>query len=222
MSESTAVARGRRTPRTRGDDRERAILDTAERLLGDRTYADISVDDLARGAGLSRPTFYFYFPSKESVLLALLDRVVAEARARRDDAVAHPAPDTEGRWRQVISAIAQPFRSHLAVTRAAAEARATSVAVRDVWNGVMDRFVTETATQIEAERSRGTAPDGPPARDLAVALNWMNERVLHSAFAGEQPSLAADDAVEVLLVIWLRTIYGTGPAPRRTRDPQDG
>ncbi|PRY10562.1 TetR/AcrR family transcriptional regulator [Kineococcus rhizosphaerae] len=211
MSEPTAVARGRRAPRTRGDDRERAILDTAERLLGERSYADVSVDDLARGAGLSRPTFYFYFPSKESVLLALLDRVVAEARARRDEAFAQPAADAEGRWRQAIGAIAQPFRSHLAVTLAAAEARATSAAVRDVWNGVMDRFVTETATQIEAERARGAAPDGPPARDLAVALNWMNERVLHSAFAGEQPALAADDAVEVLLVVWLRTIYGTGP-----------
>ncbi|MEW1956564.1 TetR/AcrR family transcriptional regulator [Kineococcus sp. NPDC059986] len=208
MSESTAVARGRRTSRNRGDDRERAILDTAERLLGERSYADVAVDDLARGAGLSRPTFYFYFPSKEAVLLALLDRVVAEARARRDEAVADPAPDVEGRWRQVIGAIAQPFRSHLAVTLAAAEARATSVAVREVWNGVMERFVDETAAQVEAERARGAAPDGPPARQLAIALNWMNERVLHSAFAGEQPGLAADDAVEVLLTVWMRTIYG--------------
>jgi len=212
VSEPTAIARGRRASRTRGDDRQRAILDTAEQLLAQRTYADVSVDDLARGAGLSRPTFYFYFPSKESVLLALLDRVVAEARARRDEVVDHPAADAEGRWRQVIGAIAQPFRSHLAVTLAAAEARATSAAVRDVWNAVMDRFVTETAHQIEAERAAGTAPDGPPARDLAIALNWMNERVLHAAFAGEQPALAAEEAVEVLLVVWMRTIYASAPA----------
>lgn len=208
MSESTAVVRGRRTSRPRGDERERGILDTAERLLGEKSYADISVDDLARGAGLSRPTFYFYFPSKEAVLLALLDRVVAEARAHRDEAVSSPAGDVETRWRAVIGAIARTFRSHLAVTLAAAEARATSTAVREVWNGVMERFVEETAAEIDAERARGTAPDGPPARDLAVALNWMNERVLHSAFAGEEPGLAADDVVEVLLTVWLRTIYG--------------
>lgn len=204
----TAVTRGRRTPRTRGDDRERAILDTAERLLGDRSYADVSVDDLARGAGLSRPAFYFYFPSKEAVLLALLDRVVAEARASRDDAVRHRADGPADRWRQVIDAIQEPFRSHRAVTLAAAEARATSTAVRDVWNGVMERFVEETAAEIGAERARGAAPAGPPARDLAVALNWMNERVLHSSFTAEQPALAADDAVDVLLTVWLRTIYG--------------
>jgi len=35
----------------------------------------ISVDDLARGAGISRSTFYFYFRSKDAVLLTLLDRV---------------------------------------------------------------------------------------------------------------------------------------------------
>ncbi|MEZ0494511.1 TetR/AcrR family transcriptional regulator [Kineococcus sp. TBRC 1896] len=212
MSESTAAARGRRASRPRGDDRERAILDTAERLLGERSYADTSVDDLARGAGLSRPAFYFYFPSKEAVLLALLDRVVAEARTRRDEAVHASPAGAEDRWRQVIGAIAQPFRSHLAVTLAAAEAGATSAAVREVWNGVMERFVSETAAEIEAERARGSAPDGPPARDLAVALNWMNERVLHSAFAGQRPGIAADDAVEVLLTVWLRTIYG-GSAP---------
>src|SRR5947209_215272 len=72
-------ARGRRAPRVSGDERERAILQTAERLLGERPLRDISVDDLARGAGISRPTFYFYFASKEAVLLALMDGLVEEA-----------------------------------------------------------------------------------------------------------------------------------------------
>ncbi|MFD0481966.1 TetR/AcrR family transcriptional regulator [Kineococcus sp. GCM10028916] len=204
----TAVARGRRAPRPRSEDRETAILDTAERLFGERPYATVSVDDLARGAGLSRPTFYFYFPSKEAVLLALLDGVVAEARARRDEALRVPATGTADRWRQIIHAIQDPFRTHRAVTLAAAEARATSGAVRDVWSGVMERFVAETAAEIEAERARGAAPAGPPARDLAIALNWMNERVLHSSFTAQQPALEPGDAVEVLLTVWLRTIYG--------------
>jgi hypothetical protein len=47
-----------------------------------------------------------------------------------------------------------------------------------------------------------------PARDLAVALNWMNERVLHTTFAGETPTIAEDGVVEVLLEIWLGAIYG--------------
>jgi len=72
-------SRGRRGSRPSGDDRELAILATAERLLAERPLSDISIDELARGAGISRPTFYFYFSSKEAVLLSLLDRVVAEA-----------------------------------------------------------------------------------------------------------------------------------------------
>ena len=76
---ASPAARGRRPARLSGDDRELAILATAERLLTEKTLAAISVDDLARGAGISRPTFYFYFPSKDAVLLRLLDRVVAEA-----------------------------------------------------------------------------------------------------------------------------------------------
>ena len=38
---------------------------------------EISVDDLAKGAGISRSTFYFYFPSKDAVLMTLLKRVIA-------------------------------------------------------------------------------------------------------------------------------------------------
>src|SRR5437879_10033208 len=53
----TRALRGRRAIRPSGDDREQAILATAERLLQQRSFADISVDDLAKGAGLSRPTF---------------------------------------------------------------------------------------------------------------------------------------------------------------------
>ena len=61
------AARGRRAARPSGDDRELAILETAIRLLDERQEHEISVDDLAKGAGISRPTFYFYFPSKDAV-----------------------------------------------------------------------------------------------------------------------------------------------------------
>src|SRR5919109_4491802 len=105
-------ARGRRRPRATGDDRERAILTTAERLLEERSLHEISVDDLARGAGISRPTFYFYFPSKEAVLLTLLDRMVEEARVGQGDALERFAEDPAYWLRQGITAIYETFRSH--------------------------------------------------------------------------------------------------------------
>ena len=68
---------------------------------------------------------------------------------------------------------------------------------------------------IEAERARGAAPAGLPARDLAIALVQMNERVQYATFAGESPSLDEERVVDVLVDIWLRAIYGTAePAVR--------
>src|SRR3954468_10110338 len=151
MSVSPAP-RGRRSVRPSGDDRELAILTTAERLLAERPLAAISVDDLARGAGISRPTFYFYFASKDAVLLTLLDRVVAEA----DDAtqaafLGRPTGAREG-WRRAITAYYETFRAHRALTLAWAEARWTNAEVRELWAQVFEGWVHRCAEAIEVER----------------------------------------------------------------------
>ena len=83
---------------------------------------------------------------------------------------------------------------------------------RELWARVFEGWVHRCAEAIEAERLRGAAPAGPPARDIAVALTSMNERVLYATFTGDGPALAEDGAVDVLLEVWLRAIYGTAPA----------
>jgi AcrR family transcriptional regulator len=207
-----AVARGRRVGRPSGDDRELAILATAERLLGEKPLRAISVDDLARGAGISRPTFYFYFASKDAVLLSLLDRVVAEADAVTREAFGHPASGPREGWRRVITAYYETFRAHRALTLAWAETRSSNAEVRELWAGVVGAWVQRCAAAIETERGRGAAPDGPSARDLAVVLTSTNERVLYATFSGDGPALAETSVVDVLLEVWLRAIYGTPPA----------
>jgi AcrR family transcriptional regulator len=209
--ESSAV-RGRRAPRPSGDDRELAILATAERLLADRPLREISVDDLARGAGISRPTFYFYFASKDAVLLTLLDRVVAEADAVTRAVFSEPAHAPREAWRRAITVYYETFRAHRPLTLAWAQARPTNAEIRELWARVLDNWVEQCATAIEAERARGAAPPGPPARDLAVVLNSMNERVLYATFSGDGPAVAEDGVVDVLLEVWLRTVYGDAPA----------
>jgi len=207
---SARSTRGRRAARPTGDDREGAILATAERLLGERSLRDISIDDLAKGAGISRPTFYFYFPSKDAVLLALLDRVVQEADAASTVVPdSHLAMDPARYWRDCIAAFYRTFRDHRAVTLACAEARCTNEEVRALWASVMSVWTERAAEAIEAERDRGAAPPGLPARDLAVALSSMNERSMHAMFAGDEPSLAESDVVTVLHTIWLNAIYHT-------------
>jgi TetR/AcrR family transcriptional regulator, ethionamide resistance regulator len=186
-----------------------AILTTAEQLLAERPLSAISVDDLARGAGISRPTFYFYFASKDAVLLTLLDRVVAEADAGTRRVFDRPAGGPREAWERAITAYYETFRAHRGLTLAWAEARSTNDEVRALWARVFDGWVQRCATAIEAERERGAARPGVPARDLAVALNSMNERVLYATFSGDGPTVAESDVVAVLLDVWLSAVYGT-------------
>lgn len=202
--------RGRRSTRPSGDDREQAILATLERLLEQRSLADISVDDLAKGAGISRPTFYFYFPSKDAVLLALVESVIAEADSNADAAMAgmDTAVDPAGVWK-AINALFRTFGSHRAVTLAGADARPTNPDVKALWSRFMQKWIDHTTESIETERTLGAAPETIPAPDLATSLNLMNERIMLAAFAAERPAVSAERLVDTLSHIWVTSIYGT-------------
>ncbi|GFG53740.1 TetR family transcriptional regulator [Mycolicibacterium agri] len=205
------LARGRRAARPSGDDRELAILATAERLLAQRPLADISVDDLAKGAGISRPTFYFYFPSKDAVLLTLMDRVMAEADAAREALVANPPNDRAEFWRAAIGVYYSTFHSHQALAAPWSVAKYTNSEARKKWAEFMQTNIDQTTEVIEAVRARGEAPDHIPARELATSLNLLNEAVMTAAFAGQKPALADERVLDNLVHIWLNAIYGTAP-----------
>src|ERR1700747_1731177 len=134
---STRAPRGRRSTRPSGDDRELAILSPAERLLQERPLADISVDDLAKGAGLSRPTFYFYFPSKDAVLITLIERVIVEADSALESQSDQAPADRYDFWRTGINFFFAGFGAHKGVSRAGYEARATISEAGELWSRFM-------------------------------------------------------------------------------------
>jgi AcrR family transcriptional regulator len=199
--------RGRRSTRPSGDDREAAILATAERLLDDRPFSEISVDDLAKGAGLSRPTFYFYFSSKDAVLQALFQQVITEADSVFERHAQNPPTDRNAAWRSGINVFFETFVKHKGVTRAAHEVRASNPAVRDLLATFMTKWIDSTAATIEAERAQGAAPATLPPRELATALNLMNERALFASFVEEQPSIPKEQLLDTLVHIWVTSIY---------------
>lgn len=50
------------------------ILDALQRLLENQTLQNISVSDIAKAAGIGKGSIYYYFPSKEAILDALIKR----------------------------------------------------------------------------------------------------------------------------------------------------
>jgi len=202
---------GRRAVRPSGDDRELAILETAERLLAERPLADISVDDLAKGAGISRPTFYFYFPSKDAVLYTLLARVIGEADAALNALVANPPKDRHDFWRAGIGVFYSTFRAHRALVAPSAAARYTNPAIRDLWSAFMQRSIDHTTGVIEALRDRGEVPVNMPSHELSTSLNLLNEAVMSASFAGQRPALPDERVLDNLVHIWITSIYGETP-----------
>ena len=206
---SVSRSGGRRNARPSGDDRELAILTTLEQLLEHRPFADVSVDDLAKGAGLSRPTFYFYFSSKDAVLLRLFEQVIMAADATlREPGEQLSADDAVRGWRDGIFAFFEAFRPRRAVALAGLAAMSTNPEIRQLWSAFMAKWIDHTAGMINAERERGAAPHTVPAHHLATALNLMNERVALASQGSEQPSLPEDAGLEILAHIWVTSIYG--------------
>jgi len=61
------------------------IVDTAMELFEGRQFGDVSVDEIARTAGVGRRTFFRYYPTKEDLVAALADdRFATTARLARE------------------------------------------------------------------------------------------------------------------------------------------
>lgn len=70
-------------------DRERRILDAALTVFAAMGYSGATMDAVAAEAGLTKPTLYSYFPSKESLFSAMM----LGKRDRMLDVFEHPSPE---------------------------------------------------------------------------------------------------------------------------------
>jgi AcrR family transcriptional regulator len=88
------------TGRRRNEAVRRAILDAALRLLAESDGAPITIDAIARAAGVGKQTMYRWWPSKGAVLLDAL-----HDRSRQDV----PQPDTGSVRNDLLALIESTF-----------------------------------------------------------------------------------------------------------------
>lgn len=87
------AAPGRRRSRLAPEDRAEQILDVAARLLMEDGFTEVTMERLGREAGISKALVYNYFPSRNDLLRALMERELKRSRVEQLQAVKASAGD---------------------------------------------------------------------------------------------------------------------------------
>ncbi|MCB9624564.1 MAG: TetR/AcrR family transcriptional regulator [Sandaracinus sp.] len=78
------MPRAEKRARLSVDERRAQLLDLALTLFADRTYDEISIDEIAKAAGISKGLLYHYFPSKKAFYVAAVKQASEELLAETD------------------------------------------------------------------------------------------------------------------------------------------
>ncbi|MCF8607563.1 TetR/AcrR family transcriptional regulator [Gordonia sp. HY442] len=193
----------------KGDRREQAILEGAYEILRTEPLRTVSIDDLAKRAGLSRSSFYFYFESKWQVLSALLSSVTADVFTASAMMFERPPGITPvAAIEHAVSEVIEVWERHGHVLREVGDAAAAEPELQAQWDKILGNFIDAAAAAIDRDRAAGVAIEGPPARSLAAALMWMGERNLGLMSMRSANAIRTDEMAETVATIWLRTVFG--------------
>ncbi len=191
-------------------DKRRAIeadvLQAAEALLGEgASWASLSIERIATGAGISRTAFYFYFADKRELLMRLATDV-ADKLYREAGTWWSGSGDGPEQLGEALAKIARLYRDHGPLVCAIVEVSASDPPVGVFWRDLVGRFIAASAERIEAEQAAGRAGAELDPTATAFALVWMTERSFHQMLVQEDPVPAAE-LVTALARVWRATVY---------------
>jgi len=179
----------------------------AEALLRERSFRELTVDDLMRRTGLSRPSFYVYFRDRHELVLRVVEHIGGELFAMSERWYKGTG-DGPTLVREAIDGVVGVFAAHGPVLRALSDAAAEDPGVEAAYGALMQRFVEATARHIEEEMAAGRILP-LDAEQTATALTWMMERYLQLSL-GRSPLRPVDEVADALTTIWSRVLYA-GP-----------
>ena len=196
----------RLTPR--GEDRKRQLMDFAAHRFAERGFHPTSVAEIVAGIGVGKGVFYWYFASKEELLLEILTEAQTDIR-RAQQAVCAPEPDPLRRIEKGIRASMHWLdrNRHLCTliqfasseeTFAPAIRRGDEVAVADV--------VRHLREAIDTGRIAETDPEVLASCILGVTDTLARVHLIHRGVA---PDVVADAAISFCF----EGVRGVVPAP---------
>ncbi|HET9608334.1 MAG TPA: TetR/AcrR family transcriptional regulator [Acidimicrobiales bacterium] len=173
---------------------------TAERILmaaldafGSRGYGATSLDDLAGELGIRKQTILYWYPSKDALLDAAIDRTAAEVSARLERAVAAAGPGF-GRVEAIVRAMFRLAARHPAmvgflreVTRLGPPASTRLLAAL---TPLIDRAAGFLAVEMDAGRMRRHDPRLILLAAYSMVTGLATEVEVLRTF-GEEPTLAS-------------------------------
>jgi AcrR family transcriptional regulator len=138
---------------------EKRILSVLEECLRDGgTFTELSVEQIAQAAGISRSTFYLYFRDKVDVLLRLSGSLKRESYEMAASwRPTGPDGGLEGLAR-TYELILRHYREHAALLAAINEVATYDPAVREAWTADQDRFIGNLVTVLKEEQRAGRTP----------------------------------------------------------------
>jgi AcrR family transcriptional regulator len=185
--------------RMRGVERRAQLLDVARKVFGRHGFHSVTMDSVAKEAGVTKPILYDHFPSKRDLYLALLEADLANLRERLHDALDRAAGNRErirGSFQayfdfvddhaegfrllmQEATGPERQFREMVGQLRSEIMGRVTEIIVRES-KGSIDRSDAEVVSlgligmvEFTAQRNPGAKkPERRRAVDTLVKLAW--------------------------------------------------
>lgn len=82
----------RKQPRMTAEQRREQILDVTRAIVDERGFHAVTIDGVAREAGITRPVIYGHFNDLPGLLHALIEREAERATAQLEAVLPQPAP----------------------------------------------------------------------------------------------------------------------------------
>jgi AcrR family transcriptional regulator len=192
--------------RLNADERRDQLLDVANALLAERGYEEVTVEHIAKSAGVARGLVHHYFGGRKEVYLALLERVAAgredDLRAPLGRSARARVADSVSRWLDWTEANATLYLGTIAPGE--------DIADPDVRRVVAD-LVRRAVVQIAAFHA-DIAEDSPRLRHALTCWTGLNRAATRRWLRGE----ATREATHELLASTLEHVLKTFGAPHRT------